>query len=304
MRTRKHLVFIVHGARAELPALRNLVRWVREKGHRVQPRITWEAGDASTFAAEAAAAGADAVVALGGDGTVNEVVNGLDGTTTPLGVIPIGTANDFARQVGIPMDVDHAMDVILRRKARAIDTGELNGRRFLNVSTGGVGAEATAETPADAKESLGILAYAITGVRKLKDLEPRTARFSGPGFDRTVDFLLFAVGNGRMTGGGTLITPRASVTDGLLDLCVIEAMSRRVFARLSLSVKKGEHLGLPGVHYAQLPWLKVVGTEPLSVNLDGEGVEAQVCDYRARRADLLVHVQHLPGEEAGSLPGE
>jgi len=62
-------------------------------------------------------------------------------------------------------------------------------------------------------------------------------------------------------------------------------------------VKKGEHLGLPGVHYAQLPWLKVSATEPLVVNLDGESEEAQVCDYRARRADLLVHVQHLPGEE-------
>jgi diacylglycerol kinase family enzyme len=101
-----------------------------------------------------------------------------------------------------------------------------------------------------------------------------------------------------------MMTPDASVTDGLLDLCVIEAMSRRDFAMLSLQVKKGEHVGLPGVHYAQLPWIKVTGTEALSVNLDGEGVEAQVCDYRARRADLLVHVQHLPGEEAGVLPGE
>ena len=93
------------------------------------------------------------------------------------------------------------------------------------------------------------------------------------------------------------MTPDASVTDGLLDLCVIENMSRRDFARLAMLVKKGEHVGLPGVHYAQLPWLKVSATEPLIVNLDGESVDAQVCDYRARRADLLVHVQHLPGEE-------
>lgn len=296
MRTRKHLVFIIHGARAELPALRNLVRWVRDKGHRVQPRITWEAGDASTFAAEGAAAGADAVVALGGDGTVNEVVNGLDGTTTPLGVIPIGTANDFARQVGIPMDVDHAMDVILRHKARAIDTGELNGRRFLNVSTGGVGAEATAETPADAKESLGILAYAITGVRKLRDLEPRTARFTGPGFDRTLDFLLFAVGNGRMTGGGTVITPLASVTDGLLDLCVVESMPVTEFTRLALRLKKGEHLDDERVHYAQLPAITIRAREPLTVNLDGESSSATRLSYRARALDLLVHLPHLPGD--------
>lgn len=300
MRTRKHLALIVHGARAELPALRNLVRWVRDKGHHVQPRITWETGDAAMFSAEAAAAGADAVVAVGGDGTLNEVVNGLDGTTTPLGVIPIGTANDFARQVGIPLDVDHAMDVILRAPARALDTGELNGRRFLNVSTGGVGAEATAETPADAKEALGILAYAITGVRKLRDLEPRTARFWGPGFDRTIEFLLFAVGNGRVTGGGTVITPRASFTDGLLDLCIVEAMPRADFTRMALRVKKGEHVDDPRVHYAQLPTIMVRARQSLTVNLDGESSTASRLSYRARALDLLVHLPHLPGGDASA----
>jgi len=224
-------------------------------------------------------------------------VNGLDGSQVPLGVIPLGTANDFARQTGIPEDADHAMDVILRRPPVRIDTASMNGRRFLNVSTGGVGAEATAETPADAKASLGPLAYAITAVRKLAGNETRHALFTSAGFELDVDFMAFAVGSARVTGGGTMMTPDASVTDGLLDLCVIEAMGRRDFAMLSLRVKRGEHVGLEGVHYAQLPWLKVTGTEPLSVNLDGEGSQVQVCDYRARRADLLVHVQHLPGEE-------
>ena len=295
--TRKHITYIVHGARAERPELRQMVSWVRERGHAVDVRITWNAGDAEALAADAADRGTDVVVACGGDGTLNEVVNGLDGRDVPLGVVPLGTANDFARQTGIPEDADHAMDVILRRKPVRIDTASMNGRRFLNVSTGGVGAEATAETPADFKASLGPLAYAITAIRMLAGDQSRHASFVSAGFDLDVDFLAFAVGSARVTGGGTIMTPDASVTDGLLDLCVIEAMSRRDFALLSLQVKKGEHLGLPGVHYAQLPWVKVTGPEPLSVNLDGEGVEAQVCDYRARRSDLLVHVQHLPGEE-------
>jgi diacylglycerol kinase family enzyme len=179
-----------------------------------------------------------------------------------------------------------------------IDTASMNGRRFVNVSTGGVGAEATAETPADFKASLGPLAYAITAVRKLAGSEPaRHASFSSAEFGLDTEFLAFAVGSARVTGGGTIMTPDASVTDGLLDLCVIENMSRRDFARLAMSVKRGEHLGLPGVHYAQLPWLKVTGTEPLTVNLDGESTQSLVCDYRARRADLLVHVLHLPGED-------
>ena len=299
MAVRKHLTYIVHGARADRPELRQMVSWVRQRGHAVEVHVTWNAGDAEVIAAEAADRGTDVVIACGGDGTLNEVVNGLDGRDVPLGVVPLGTANDFARQTGIPEDANHAMDVILRRKPVRIDTASMNGRRFLNVSTGGVGAEATAETPADAKASLGPLAYAITAVRKLAGNEVRHASFSSAGFDLEVDFMAFAVGSARVTGGGTMMTPDASVTDGLLDLCVIETMARRDFAKISLRVKRGEHVGLPGIHYAQLPWLKVTGTEPLSVNLDGEGVQVQVCDYRARRGDLLVHVLHLPGEEAG-----
>ena len=298
MPVRKHFTYIVHGARADHIDLRQMVSWVRDRGHAVDVRITWNAGDGEQLAAEAAMQGTDCVIACGGDGTLNEVVNGLDGYEVPLGVVPLGTANDFARQTGIPEDADHAMDVILRRNPVCIDTASMNGRRFLNVSTGGVGAEATAETPAEAKASLGPLAYAITAVRKWAENEVRHATFTSAGFGLDVDFLAFAVGSARVTGGGTMMTPDASVTDGLLDLCVIERMSRRDFARLSLSVKKGEHLGLPGVHYAQLPWLKVTSATSLSVNLDGEGVEAQVCDYRARRADLMVHLEHLPGEAA------
>ena len=296
MRSRKEFAFIIHGSRAELPAIRHLVDWVREKGHVVRPRVTWEAGDAASLAAESADRGVDAVVALGGDGTVNEVVNGLDGKEVPLGIIPVGTANDFARQVGIPIDADHAMDAILRRKPRRIDTGELNGRRFLNVSAGGVGAEATAETPADAKEQLGPLAYAITGMRKLRDLAPRRARFTGPGFEYDGEFMIFAVGNARITGGGTAITPHASVTDGLLDLCIIEGVEKRgEFMSLALAVRRGEHLEDDRVRYVQLPKLTIESDEPISVNVDGEPLETRSLRYRVRPLDLLIHLPHLPG---------
>ena len=245
-RQRKHFAMIIHGARAEREDVRNLIDWVRGKGHLVEPHVTLERGDATSLAAEAARAGVDTVIAVGGDGTVNEVVNGLDGFDTPIGIIPVGTANDFATQAGIPLDVDHAMDVILRTKPSRIDTASLNGRRFVNVSTGGVGAEATAETPANAKESLGPVAYAITGMRKLADFEPYRASFRGRDFSYDGEFLLFAVGLTRASGGGTLVTPNASVTDGLLDVCIVESMGRAEFARLALKVKRGEHLGERG----------------------------------------------------------
>ena len=287
---------IIHGVRAEREDVRHLIDWVRAKGHVVEPHVTLETGDATAMTAAAARAGVDAVIAIGGDGTVNEVINGLDGFDTPLGIIPLGTANDFATQAGIPADVDHAMDVILHRKAVRIDTASLNGRRFLNVSTGGVGAEATAETPAEAKETLGPVAYAITGVRKFAEFESYRATFRGADFAFDGEFMMFAVGLTRASGGGTLVTPNASVTDGLLDVCVIEAMGRADFARLLLKIKRGEHLGEPGVHYAQLPSVLIESDTALSVNVDGESTDARRLDYVARKGDLWVHVEHLPGE--------
>jgi diacylglycerol kinase (ATP) len=294
----KHIALVVHGARADRPDLRHLVSWVREKGHYVEPLPTFEPGDATELAAAAAHRGVDVVAAAGGDGTLNEVVNGLDGYDVPLGIIPLGTANDFALQVGIPTDADHAMDVILQRKPRRLDTASLNGRRFLNVSSGGVGAETTAETPAEIKESLGAVAYAITGMRKFAGFQRHHARFVGPGFAYEGDFLMFAVGLTRAAGGGSLVTPMASATDGLLDLCIVEGMSRADFARVVFMLKRGEHVGHEGVHYIQLPWVTIEGRETISVNVDGEISDAHRLVYRARPRDLWVHVARLPGEIA------
>lgn len=293
----KRILLVIHGARADNAALRHVVEWVRAQGHVVIPRVTWETGDAERFAREGAHEGVSVVIAAGGDGTVNEVANGLAGGDVPLGIIPLGTANDFARQVGIPMDAGHAMDIILQRPPIALDAATMNGRVFINMSTGGLGAEATAETSAEAKASLGALAYAITGARKLGALEPWRARFSGPEIDVVGEFLLFAVGNTRSTGGGTVVTPRASLTDGLLDVCVVEAMPLGVFARLLLKLRRGEHLGEPGVHYWQVPSLLVEAETPVSVNLDGEPHSARVLDYRVHAEGLRMHVQSLPGDE-------
>jgi lipid kinase YegS len=294
----KHIVLVVHGARADRADVRHLVNWVREKGHFVEPHATFEAGEAGAIASDAARRGVDVVVAAGGDGTVNEVVNGLDGYDVPLGIIPLGTANDFARQVGIPADADHAMDVILQRKARRLDTAALNGRRFLNVSTGGVGAEATAETPADAKEVLGPVAYAISGMRKFAEFKSQSAKFAGDGFEYEGEFLMFAVGLTRSTGGGTMVTPMASAVDGLLDLCIVEGMSRGEFARTVLRVRRGEHVGHEGVRYVQLKSVTIDAREPIAVNVDGEMSNANRLTYRARSRDLWVHIAYLPGEEA------
>jgi lipid kinase YegS len=300
MPAHKHIVFVAHGTRAGRSDFRHMVDWVRERGHRADVRVTYEHGDAEALARRAAAEGADVIAAAGGDGTLNEVVNGLDGYDTPLGVIPLGTANDFARQAGIPADADHAMDVILLRKPVRIDTASLNGRRFLNVSTGGIGAQATAETPSQLKQAIGQLAYAISGIRKLADFTPNHGVFRGGGYVLECDFLMFAVGSALAAGGGTPVTPHASTTDGLLDLCVVEQMPRREFARTMLRLRRGEHVGEAGVHYVRLPELEIESVKPVNVNVDGEVSDARTLAYHARPKDLWVHVVHRPGEALGA----
>ncbi len=294
--TRTTLSLVIHGSRADDSDLRELVGELRRSGVRVRPRVTFEVGDAATFAREEAERGdVRAVVAVGGDGTVNEVVNGLAGTGVPLGIIPLGTANDFARQVGIPEEPRHAMDLILGGAPVRLDTAELNGRRFLNVSSGGIGAEVTFETGAAAKATLGPLAYALTGLRKLVALESTPLHIALPSGEREVDALVFFVGNARTSGGGMPVTPLAVADDGLLDVCVIEASGRAELARLAVAVARGEHVGEAGVLYWRVPWVTIQGSRdhasvPLHVNVDGERVEATELRYRVWPGDLLAYL--------------
>lgn len=284
------IALVIHGARAGDPGLRVAVDNVRERGIRVRPRVTYDPGDAATFARQEADAGARVVVAAGGDGTVNEVLNGLTGHDTPMGIIPLGTANDFARQVGIPLDASHAMDLIVSRPPVRLDTASLNGRRFLNVSSGGIAAEATAETSTAAKAALGPLAYALTGLRKLVRLEPLPLRLEGPGLDRNAEVVVFFVGNQSEAGGGMPVTPHASPRDGLLDICVVEAQSRTDLARLALLFGRGEHVGESGVLYLRLPWIRIRSDTPVQVNVDGERMRATDLLYQSRPGDLLIHL--------------
>jgi lipid kinase YegS len=291
------LDLIIHGSRADNAELREAAEWARAVGHRVRAQVTWESGDARRFAAEAARRGTDAVLAVGGDGTLNEVLNGVLGTDAPLGVLPLGTANDFARQIGVPDDPRAALALLVEQDPRPIDVGLLNDRAFLNVSSAGIGAETTAETSAGIKGVLGPLAYALTGVKKLaSEYEGRHARFTGPDFSREVEYLLFAVGNARATGAGVTIAPLAEFDDGLLDLCIVEPVARAAFAGLLLELRRGDHLERDGVHYVQTPWVRVESEAPVAVNVDGEALSLTTLEYRVAHRAVRVLAPRAPGE--------
>lgn len=301
MQKRKRYWLIVTEDRAGKPEVEAILELAGERGVSIELRVATKEDDGGRFAREGVAAGCDAVVAAGGDGTVNAVMNGLIGSSIPLGIIPMGTANDFAQQAGIPDDPREAFEIILTTDPVAIDTASLNGRHFLNVSSGGIGAETTAETSDELKAVLGPLAYAITGVRKLTSLESMKLDVSGAGDRIECEALIFAVGNARTTGGGNLLTPRASLVDGLLDICIVEAMPVTSLLPLLLKMRNGEHVGEDGVRYLQAPSITIASPCPVSVNVDGEPMSESRLEYRAHRESLRVHLNR---READILSGQ
>lgn len=273
-------------------AMREQVEWLRGRGFEVHPHLTFEGGDARRLAYHASSYGTDLIVIAGGDGTINEAVNGIhdwlgERAAQPgpapepprLALIPAGTGNDLAAAIGVPEDIEEAIGLALAGRIRAVDVGRVDGRCFLNVSAGGLGAEATDEAGAESKRTLGPLAYLVTGVRKFVSLEVSTARFDAEEPIYEGPFLIFAVGNSRRTGGGNWLTPRAELDDGLLDVCIVKAMSRMDLLKLLPDIRAGHHLDHPSVVYRQVPRLTVDATHELSVNADGEPLSGRRFEY-------------------------
>jgi lipid kinase YegS len=279
------------GNEALVEELRAAVKMLRASGHHVEPRMTFETFDAVRFARVAARRRYDLVLAAGGDGTINEVVNGVVRCDWQprLGIIPIGTANDFARTLGLPDEPEDAIDVALGGRPAAVDVGEVNRRCFINVSTGGFGAEATESAPLESKRKLGRLAYLLTGARKLVHMESASARFVGDaGEIYGGEFFFFAVGNARRTGGGQLVAPRARLGDSLLDVVIVPALPRLDFLALLPDLRAGTHLDSPDVLYVQTRTLEVHADAPLRVNADGEPMRARSFCYRILERPLSV----------------
>jgi lipid kinase YegS len=278
---------------SKLEELRNAVAAVRHDGHRVSVRLTFEAGDARRYARRAARAGWDVVAAAGGDGTVNEVVNGLTAARgeAALGIVPLGTANDFARGMGIPEGIESALRLVAAGETRPVDIARVNRRCFINVSTGGFGASISQSAGRGLKKHMGGLAYVLRGVRSMMRFRVRSGVFRIDGdivHDGT--FVFFAVGNARQTGGGTPLTPLARTGDGRLDVVLVHGMSKLQFISLAPRLRAGTHLDSPHVSYYRTDDFTVEPRDDVTVNADGEAVAGETFSY-----DILDRPQLVVG---------
>lgn len=278
---------ILNGKSAGDDALRDAVSALRRRGIALEVRVTWEAGDAERYVSEAIADGADTLIAAGGDGTLSEVAATLAHRDQPaaqlpmLGLVPLGTANDFANAAGIPLEPLQALELIAGSQARAMDLIKLvadDGQVHwcANLASGGFGTQVTVETDQGLKRMLGGLAYLVTGISKLGRIQPIPARLRGPDFAWDGDLIALGVGNGRQAGGGQALCPDALIDDGLLDVTVVPELSGEVAATVGTLVSNGKGAALERVAVrARLAWIEIDCPEPLTLNLDGEPVESR-----------------------------
>jgi lipid kinase YegS len=301
----KKVQLILNGKVASNDALRTAIVQQRAAGRRIEVRVTWEKGDASRFVAEAGEA--DLLITAGGDGTLNEVVHGLmdlSAVARPiLGVVPLGTANDFATGCGIPRDPEEALALCMEGEGVPIDVGKANEHWFLNAASVGFGAEVTATTPSELKRLLGHAAYTVMGAILAMNVHHYHGKLTLPDREITGSGPVAFVGNGRQTGGGVQVAPRARIDDGLLDVLVVRhipAMALLTAAReLQELSPDGEYIS-----YWQTPWAEVYPEEAIPVNLDGEPVRFSRVRYEAvPRAIRLIVPPNCPLLSATRLDG-
>lgn len=254
----------------------------RQLGLEYSVHITTGPGDATIQARAAADQGYDAVVAMGGDGTIAEVVNAIAGGETPLGVIPAGTGNDYVRSAALPQDPGRALRALVAPRRRRLDVGRVNGRFFVNVGGAGFDAEVAHFSNTKAKFLSGTPAYVFSVVWTLISYRPTRLLLTMDGEAREVQVTMIAVGNGSHYGGGMWIVPEAKMDDGLLDVCVIGPMGRGELLAALPSVFKGKHVTHPKIGFYQARTVGLRVLEPgrtVYAHADGEPLGALPLEF-------------------------
>ena len=271
---------------------------LRSYGLEFELSLTTAPGDASVLAREAAARGCEAVIAVGGDGTTNEVLNGLmkatqDANGTALGVVPIGTGNDFAFGAGVPLRLLEACQAVARGESRILDVGRMHAdneepRYFLNGVGMGFDAQANIESR-KIKRLRGTLLYVVAVLRTLAFYyySPRIT-LHVDGDELVQPSLLISVMNGRRMGGGFYITPSSKMDDGLFDFCVAAQVSRPKMVAFVPRFMRGTHTTDVDITMGQGREITVISESPWVAHLDGE-----IYGVGARRYEIKLLPQRL-----------
>lgn len=259
-------------------------------------RATEHEGHAEELARQAVEEGIDLVVAAGGDGTLNEVVNGLatDFDRAHLGLLPLGTGNDFARSINVPADLEQAVALLREGRRQRIDVARaiLGGksRWFLNMAAGGFSG-VVSEKATEAKELWGPLAYMRGALDALPELTTFKASLLLNGAERLdLDTWNIVISNGRYVAAGIPVAPQAEVDDGLLEVMIVPATTIPNLALLVPQVLLGQHLKNDLILFRRVTRIEIESTPPMAFNVDGElvGEESAIFEVHPRALEMIV----------------
>lgn len=244
---------------------------------------------ATQLAREAAERGAETVIAIGGDGTITETAAGLHGTKTALGIIPSGTGNDFIKTAGIPADWEAALELILTKPARPVDSGVINDRFFINVC--GTGFDVmTLDFAEKAKKFVrGLLPYLYGVLRAIVAFKPIQMHIE-IGDETVLDgkYMIFSIANGRFFGGGIPIAPLAAVTDGLLDVLIVDAVPRWKLPAYLVPLMTGKLYKCKVAHRYLTKHCRIT-CPGMRMQLDGEIIPMEEAVFTCKNDQLYLH---------------
>ncbi len=246
------------------------------KGYEVRVHRTTSAGDFDDFLVGREMTGCAALIVAGGDGSINRLVNAMKkkALDIPLGVIPAGTANDFAMHIGMPQDHLEAIDALADMKIDQVDIGKVNDTYFINVLCGGLFSNISSNIDIEMKNTLGKLAYYIKGVQQLPNFTKLRLRITYEGGVVVDDFYLFLLLNGSSAGGFNRLGQNASIDDGVMDFVGIKACSVGEVPTLFRKILMGEHLKDKNVLYFRSSHMKIECLEGVKgfeeTDIDGE----------------------------------
>jgi YegS/Rv2252/BmrU family lipid kinase len=246
-------------------------------------------GEAEAMARRGVEEGFEKIVAAGGDGTINEVVNGLAGTGTTLGLLPIGTMNVFATELGLPVhDLDLCWSIVQGERIRAVDLAKANQKFFVQLAGVGLDAQVVKETSTQLKRNFGPLSYLISAAQIAARQPPKLFIESE---DASIDEGSFVlVGNGRLYGGPFPFFKHASLDDGLLDVIVFKRLGYLEIIKYLQDVVFSSEIRVPEIEYFQTRQLRVRSDQAVPVEVDGELVGNCPVEFRLQERSLRVLV--------------
>lgn len=278
--------------------LPDVLEKLEKAGYEASCHATIGAGDATTAAIEAVRREFDIVIAVGGDGTLNEVVAGVSQCENrpKIGLIPMGTTNDFARAVQIPRKIEEAVDIIIAGDTIPVDVGLLNeDRYFINIAAGGRMTELTYEVPSKMKTMLGQLAYYLKAIEMIPSIKSTHMKIQMDDEEFEGNAMMFFCGLTNSVGGFEKIAPDASINDGMFTAMILKECNIADFIRIASLALRGEHLNDDHVIYKKANRVVVMSDEEVHLNLDGEygGDAPAVFQNLKRHIEVFVPIDNI-----------